>query len=206
MGKHIYFDVKDERSYQAWAQMYSRVKRRRAYGDVSVCPEWGDYEVFRKWFDAQKFSNSIDVHGHYYSLDKDILNAKSLPSFSGIGADDLYTTKEYSPENCVFVPQSINMIFKRQNLDSKHLAGVNDISSVMLKSGKVYQSRCYSKVLGKLVHLGCYETPEEAHHQFKLYRVADLKNFLGGVSSDYVDERVIRKISELLDKAEAELK
>ncbi len=78
--------------YRAWSCMMARCygestqKRQPTYKGCTVCEEWHDFQVFSKWFDE----NYVDG----YQLDKDI-KAKG--------------NKIYSPENCCFVSQAVNV-------------------------------------------------------------------------------------------------
>lgn len=63
------------------------------YGIVSVCDEWHCFQTFAKWY----CENRYEVEGRLH-LDKDILHPGNTI---------------YSPENCLLVPQRINMLFVR---------------------------------------------------------------------------------------------
>lgn len=85
-------------AYTRWKSMMSRCYNVKNIGytnyggkGVTVCEDWKDYNTFLKWYDE----NSITG----WEIDKDILGGSS-----------------YSPESCVFVPNTINMFFKLKKL------------------------------------------------------------------------------------------
>lgn len=59
------------------------------YKDCSVVKDWHNFQNFAKWYDE----NYYEIGEEMMHLDKDIL---------------VKGNKVYSPETCVFVPQSIN--------------------------------------------------------------------------------------------------
>lgn len=89
---------KKTKACQLWENMRVRTqywplkdeKRMGRYADVIVCDEWKDFQKFSQWFDQ------VRVLGFFqdgWQLDKDLL-------FKG--------NKEYSPVNCVFLPEEVN--------------------------------------------------------------------------------------------------
>ena len=88
---------KQLRSYITWKGMLERCYTTdcgSSYEGCSVCDEWLYYPNFKKWYD----SNYYDVNnGERMHLDKDILHRGN---------------RIYSPENCMFVPNKINIQFK----------------------------------------------------------------------------------------------
>lgn len=99
-GKHT-------KMYRAWSGMLDRCYGNRErlpwYDDCTVCIEWHNFQNFAKWYEE----NYYEVEGERIELDKDIL-------YSG--------NKIYSPLTCVFVPQDINLMFrKNSNLSNKKL-------------------------------------------------------------------------------------
>lgn len=87
----VIIDNKAILSYQTWKDMIIRCygNRERGYKDCKVCDEWLKFSNFKKWFDEN--------YKEGYVLDKDIIN---------------FGNKEYSPNNCIFVPSAINIVFK----------------------------------------------------------------------------------------------
>lgn len=89
-----------DKCFLVWRNMlkrcYSNEEKYKNYRDqgISVCEEWHDFDVFEKWFNR----NYYEVNDEVMNLDKDILK---------------HGNKVYCPEHCIFVPQTINLIFVR---------------------------------------------------------------------------------------------
>ena len=101
------------------------------YGISTVCEEWLDFQVFARWYNE----NIYQVGTERMHLDKDIL---------------VKGNKVYSPENCLIVPQRINMLF--MNKPNKY-----GLPNGIKPSTK---GRFEAKYNGK--YLGIYNTVEEA--------------------------------------------
>jgi hypothetical protein len=88
----------NERSYNTWMAMHERCYTKYdklsnyAYYDCEVCEEWHNYQMFAEWY----HNNYYDIGEGRMHLDKDIIHRGN---------------KTYAPENCMFIPQRINMIF-----------------------------------------------------------------------------------------------
>ena len=94
------------------------------------------------------------------NLDKDIL---------------IKNNKIYSPETCVFVPHDINSLFTKANTKrGKYPIGVH------FKRNKYHvQIQKYKQV----IHLGTYDTSEEA---FTVYKIAK-ENYIKEIADKYKD-------------------
>ena len=101
------------------------------YGISTVCEEWLNFQVFARWYNE----NIYQVGTERMHLDKDIL---------------VKGNKVYSPENCLIVPQRINMLF--MNKPNKY-----GLPTGIKPSTK---GRFEAKYNGK--YLGIYNTVEEA--------------------------------------------
>lgn len=119
--------------FNTWMHMVERCydvnsKPYPVYGGagVTVCEEWRNFQNFAAWFEQHK------VEG--WHLDKDFKNPNS---------------KEYSPENCVFLPPEINSLFTGYGRGLK-LAG----------TGRTKQGTWYAAVTenGKQTYLGVSDT------------------------------------------------
>ena len=88
---------KDKESYKCWYHMIRRCYENKdtSYKDCSVCEEWLCYANFEKWYD----DNYWECGSETMHLDKDILK---------------HGNRIYSPNNCIFVPKDINMLFVKQ--------------------------------------------------------------------------------------------
>jgi hypothetical protein len=93
-----------------------------------------DFQCFAEWHEK----NCPGEPG--YNMDKDI-------KISG--------NRIYRPEACSFVPHKINkLIIVNKSKSGVFPAGVSE-------NGKAFKAQL--RVKGRLVHLGTYRTPEEAH-------------------------------------------
>lgn len=143
------------KEYHVWISMLERcyseryLKINKSYQGCFVYDEWHNFQNFAKWYSE----NYYKVEDKTMCLDKDIL-------FKG--------NKEYSPEKCCIVPDTINNLFVSRKRDrGKYLMGV-----VGKKCGKYIAS--VSKY-GEIIHLGCFNTEEQAHLAYKTAKEAYLK-------------------------------
>ena len=138
---------KPTKCYIAWRNMLMRCydpkwhEKEPTYKGCTVCQEWWNFQVFAEWY----YKHYYELENERMTLDKDILNKGN---------------KVYSPENCVFVPQSINNLFtKRNKLRGKYPIGVH-------KKRNKFQAHL-NKGDGKPIYLGLYATPNEAFLAYK---------------------------------------
>ncbi|WP_429142557.1 hypothetical protein [Aeromonas veronii] len=127
---------KIEHFYSTWTAMFRRCYCQKyqaahpTYQGCTVDPEWHSLSNFKRWYDAQG-----DVVG--MSLDKDILTG----------------SKVYGPDQCLFVPQWLNLFILER---SEGLTG-----APYDKTHKTYAPKIERR------SLGYYKTPEEAHRVWK---------------------------------------
>lgn len=113
------------------------------YGISTVCEEWHNYQNFAKWY-----NNNFYIIGYgRMHLDKDIL----VPG-----------NKEYNPQNCMFVPQRINMLFSNKPNKRGLPNGITKI-----KSG-------YKAVYNTYI-IGTYGTVEEAYIHYAEVKEYNIK-------------------------------
>ena len=136
----------------AWKCMISRCyepgrKEYKTYfRDCTVCNEWLNFQNFAEWYCAHKYPVNERLH-----VDKDILHPGN---------------KTYSPDNCLLVPQRINMLF------------LNKPNKRGLPNGIVRAKHGYSAKYNH-VELGVFDTVEEAFFCYakekerKIQEVAD---------------------------------
>lgn len=138
-------------NYQFWSGVIERSNddkfkiKNPTYKDVTNCKDWFNFQNFAKWCEE----NYYEVEGEVMHLDKDILCKGN---------------KIYSPETCVFVPQTINQFFnKRQNLRGELPIGVT------YKSGddSKFVARCGNPITKKREYLGVFDTPIKAFDAYK---------------------------------------
>jgi hypothetical protein len=134
--------------YKIWADMIRRCyndnyhKNQPTYKDCSVSDEWHNFQNFAAWYDK----NYYEIEDQRICLDKDIL---------------VKGNKVYSPDTCVFVPQVINNLFVKKDASRGSLPiGVSFDNKI-----KKYISHCNYQ--GKTVHLGCYDTVNDAFLAYK---------------------------------------
>jgi hypothetical protein len=136
------------KEYKTWLNLLGRCykdnKRPITYKDCTVDERWHDFQVFGKWFEENY--NPETMQG--WQLDKDIL---------------VKGNKIYSPENCCFVPQEINTLF-RQGFKSKY-----QCSTGIFKQCDKFTSMYRGTYLGK------FNTPEEAFEVYKTTKEQYLK-------------------------------
>lgn len=163
VGAHVStIDGKMTPQYRTWTHMLERSYsakyhlRKPTYIGITVCDEWLNFQVFAAWYDT----NFYAVEDQEMAIDKDILSKGN---------------KVYSPETCVFVPQSVNSLFTKR--DAKR--GKTPLGVSWYKSGK-YQASC-STGKGKLQYLGLFTTPEEAFLSYKAFK----ENLIKQIAESY---------------------
>ena len=133
--------------YTAWSSMIKRCYSNKShiknptYINCDVFKDWLIFSNFRGWMYDQNWKGR--------ALDKDILSLDN---------------KIYSPDTCLFVPQSLNNLL----CDRTSLRGGYPLGVTFCKRDKLIYSNC--AVYGKQIHLGCYKTVQEAHEVYKQYK------------------------------------
>lgn len=186
LGKGIY-DKKDySYIYDKWNNMLSRcynpyyLNKYPTYINCYVCEDWHNFQNFAKWYEE----NYYEIEGEKMCLDKDIL---------------VKGNKIYSPETCCFVCNRINTLFtKRDKLRGKYPLGVS-----WDKARNKFRARC--KILdkenkNKLIHLGLYNTSEEAFLAYKNFKEKHIKQ----VADEYKD-LIPKKLYEALYRYEVDI-
>lgn len=146
---------KQEKTYQIWTALFDRCYRNKdkypAYHNkCEVCEEWHNYQIFAKWYEENRYECDGRLH-----IDKDILNPNC---------------NTYSPNNCLLVPQRINMLFMNKPNDKGLPNGIEK-----------YASGYFAKYNNK--ELGIYETLEEAFNVYATYKEKIIKK----VADEYKD-------------------
>jgi hypothetical protein len=152
-GKYIAtINKKPAKEYQIWQDILRRCyspkyqEKYPTYVGCSMCEEWIYFQTFAEWLNKNYYSlpNEEKVE-----IDKDILQKGN---------------KIYSPETCIFVPHSINnLLVKSNNTRGKYPIGVS-----YNKRDKKFKSQC--RLFGKKIHLGYYNTQEEAFQVYAEYK------------------------------------
>ena len=178
-------DIEDKEIFRIWNAMILRCngnyikENRKSYENCRICKEWLDYNNFKEWYKE----NYYKVDNEIMHLDKDIL---------------VKGNKIYSPETCIFVPNSINTLFtKRQNDRGKYPIGVT-----YNKRNNKYLARCNEYILTdkKRVNLGYRNTQEEA---FELYKI-EKEKYIKQVA-DYYKDKIPQRLYDAMYRYEVEI-
>ena len=136
-------------AYITWRNMLQRCYDSKYHIDsptyigCTVCSEWLDFQVFAKWYS----DNYYKLPNEKTHLDKDML---------------IRGNKIYSPETCLFIPQSINSLLTLCNARRGNLPlGVN-------YDRKKYKASC--SIEGKQITLGAFNTPEQASEVYQTFK------------------------------------
>lgn len=177
-GKHT-------RIYDTWHGMLKRCysekyhKKQPTYKDCSVAEKWHNFQNFAKWYSE----NFYEIESEKMCLDKDILFKHN---------------KIYSTDTCIFVPQTINLLFTKSDKSrGKYPIEVNphgdkfrvQCSIINLKTGK-----------SKNEYLGVYETQEKGFEVYKYYKEKNIKEV-----ADYYKELIPEKLYDELYSYEVEI-
>lgn len=175
-------EMKDGKSvqtweYHKWQKMLQRCfdnkyrEKYPTYKGVTCCSRWLCFANFLEDFEIlkQEYNWSEDEK---INLDKDILHKGN---------------KIYSLENCVLVPNWINMLFVKR--DARR--GDCPIGVSYDKRNKKYRAFC--NINGKQRGLGSYNTVEQAFNAYKQAKEQEIKR----IANDCVSKGFISKDSRL---------
>ena len=81
----------------------------------------------------------------------------------------LQGNKIYSPKTCLFVTREINLLLN----DNKANRGKWPIGVIFHKQVKKFRAQIY--INGKSKHIGCHDSPEEAHEAYLKAKYALIK-------------------------------
>lgn len=132
-------------AYNKWNNMLIRcydegyLSQKPTYIGCSVCDEWLNFQNFADWF----YDNYPD-DGDTYCLDKD---------FKVIG------NKIYSPETCIFIPNSINCFLT----DNGACRGKYMIGASLPKRSNKFKAYCHNPFTGSRGYIAYSETEHGAH-------------------------------------------
>lgn len=173
---------KDTKEYICWRHMIERcydpyeINKRPTYADVFVCEEWHNFQNFAKWYNE----NYYEVKNEQMCIDKDIL---------------VKGNKIYSPENCIFVPNRINVLFiKRQRDRGNCLIGVR-----WHKRDKMFDVSCCDKNC-RQQYLGRFKNEYEGFLVYKQFKEKVIKQ----VADEYKD-LIPQKLYNALYRYEVEI-
>ena len=186
-GKYkVWENGRDTKCYITWNSMLKRCydeknrsKRNLTYMDCEVSEEFHNFQNFAKWY----YENYYEIEGQRMDLDKDIL---------------IKGNKVYSPETCIFVPETINLLFiKRQNDRGESVIGTSP------KNGK-YQVKCSlinpKTRKSKQEYLGLFDTQEKGFEVYKYYKEKNIK-----MVADYFKSQIPTILYDALYNYEVEI-
>lgn len=142
--------------YMKWKSMMQRgysakfKEKNPSYSETKVCMEWYRFSVFRKWM-----------------VDKDWIGNQLDKDFLGGGSD------EYSPNNCVFIPQYLNALFT----DCRASRGDHPLGVNWNKKGKYYQMKCCMGD-GTRAIIDCFQDAHLAHLSWINHKIQAIHNVL----------------------------
>lgn len=164
--------------YKTWNNMLGRCydeklhKKRPTYKDCTVCEDWHNFQNFGLWYEE----NFYEIESEVMCLDKDVLFKRN---------------KIYSPETCIFVPQTINSLFTKSDKNrGEYPIGVNPHGDKFRAICGVYDFKNNKK---KLKHLGLYNTVEKAFIAYKQFK----EDYIKQVADYYKNEIPVKLYSAL---------
>lgn len=149
--------------YMTWRSMLVRCysdknhKRKPTYCGCSVSTEWLTFSIFKQWMKLHKWEGK--------ALDKDVIKPNN---------------KLYSPDTCVFISVAIN------NILNNHKAGRGDYPQGVNLYRRSNKFRAQISVASKRIHLGIFDTPEEASAAY----IKAKTNHILEIAKDQSDPRV----------------
>ena len=170
--------------YHTWHEMLKRCYDPKLH---EKCPTYKDCEVAEDFLNFQNFSywyeySYYEIDGERMCLDKDIL---------------VKGNKIYSPDNCIFVPNNINILFVKCNKSRGELP----IGVTYYKQTGKFRARCsvydYDKNKKKIIHLGYYNTPQEAFEVYKQFKEQNIKEV-----ANYYKDTIPKKLYDAMCKYE----
>jgi len=183
IGRHI-TSIKGVtiKKYNTWTGMIEKCYssdyhiKRPTYKDVTVCIEWHDFQVFGDWYDEQYKEDG-------WLLDKDLLSGND---------------KVYSPETCLFIPINLNLFLSRDKGNRDYPVGVERI-------GSKYISQILCLLSGRRLHLGVFDTIEEADLAYRNNRLANMLFWLKFLDNyPHIDRRAYERMKVIYEEYKKE--
>lgn len=180
-------DTKHTKCYIVWVNMLKRCycsefhKKESSYINCEVCEEWLCFQNFAEWY----YENYYEIENERMCLDKDILHKNN---------------KIYSPENCIFVPHNINILFtKRDKLRGDYPIGIH-----YHKATKKFVVKCsiydFEENKKERKFLGYYDAPEKAFQVYKQFKEKYIKEV-----ADYYKDQIPDKLYQALYNYQVEI-
>ncbi len=130
-------------AYRAWTSMLSRCYSKKrldrfdSYIGCYVCDSWLLFSNFKEWFDK----NYVDG----WQLDKDLI---------------VNGNREYSPENCAYVPQQLNVLIN----SAKKIRGKYPLGVTYHKSSGRF--RALVSIGSQQIHIGSFSNEIDAKNAY----------------------------------------
>lgn len=155
--------------YKVWKHMLERCycpkyhAKQPTYSECTVQVEWLTFSNFKAWMVLQDWSGK--------ALDKDLKK---------------HTNKHYSSETCLFIHQELNSLLT----NNAARRGIYPLGVTKRSSDKPFRARCHDGK-GNQVHLGYFESYEEAHRAYLKYKHNLLTSLAKLPEYGYVKEHLI---------------
>jgi len=170
------------KKYEIWTGLLQRCyssdlhQKYPTYKGVTVCDEWHNYQVFGDWYDKQYKEED-------WQLDKDLLSGNE---------------KIYSPDTCVFIPRGLNSFLIRDEGNRDYPVGVQ-------RRGSRYYSQSMCSLSGRHLHLGTFDTIEEADLAYRNKRLANMMFWLKLIDNNpNIDYRVYKGMKVIYEEYKKE--
>lgn len=165
---------KQTKIYSTWRNMMERCynpnlhKKHPTYRECRTEDSWHNFSVFAEWYE----SNYYEVEEERMHLDKDIL---------------VKGNKLYSPDTCVFVPHSINVLF----VTHSERRGDCPIGVYWDNHKKKYRAEI--NINGEQTKIGDYNTKEEAFQWYK-----DIKESVIKIAANKHKDKIPKKLYDAM--------
>ena len=173
------------RVYNTWKNMLQRCyseklhRKESTYENCRAGEEWLNFQNFGEW-DSDNF---YQIEGEKMCLDKDIL---------------VKGNKIYSPDTCMYVPQTINSLFvKCDKIRGNTPIGVNKQKNKFRAQCSVYDFENKNK---KRINLGSYNSSQQAFETYKQFKERNIKEV-----ADYYKSKIPTKLYDALYNYEVEI-
>ena len=164
------YSTKNKKIYRKWASMFDRccgVNNNPTYKNTIIHKNWHCLQDFAKWY-----KENYKLHMKEWVLDKDIL---------------VKSNKVYSPDTCCFVPQEINSLFIKKDINR----GLYPIGVYFNKSSKKFIAQISIKKIRKI--LGTFDTAEEAFQAYKTAKEEHIKE-VANKWKELIDSKVYKAL------------
>ena len=145
-----------------------------SYLDCIVCGDWKYLSKFKAWMETQDWQGK--------ELDKDLI---------GNG-------KIYSPESCCFLSKGVNLFLTSNSVNR----GEWPLGVCWHKPTQKFASACNNPFTKSRVHLGTYESADEAHLVWANYKLLLAYKLIDEIGNESASNALISKYTEIKIAAE----